>query len=155
VSQDDDRSYHGFYYDRNVEVKSSTYQYTGKISCTTSSRESTEVVLEAYFVVRDIAKGAKDRIDGSKLIGTFEFGGKHPKTQPIQFITPTYEETKVRKSYSGYYSGKSESERTGTRFMGVIVRALENGEVRKVVSMPSSQDWDKIGKKPTVTFDAF
>ena len=111
--------------------------------------------MACYYVVRDIAKGAKDRIGGNKVIGTFEFGGKNAKTQPIQFTTPTFEETKTRKSHSGYYAGRSESERSGTRFMGVIVRALENGEVRKVVSMPSSQDWDKIGKKPTVTFDAF
>lgn len=155
VTQDDDQSYHGFYYDRNVEVKSSTYQYSGKLSCSASPREETEIVLEAYFVVRDISKGAKDRIAGNTVIGTFQFGGKNPKTQPIQFITPTYEETKVRKSYSGYYAGRSESERSGVRFRGVILRALENGDVRKVVSMPSSQDWDKIGKKQIVTFDTF
>ncbi len=143
TEQDDERTYHGFFYNRDVEMKSSTYFYKGKLSCNVPRGESTEVSVEAYFIVRDIMKGSKDRIDGSIEVGRYEFDGDDPETKALEFRSPAISETKVRRSYSG--SSKKDS--TGSRYVGVVVRAIQNGRVAKVVTIPSNGKWAKLASK--------
>ena len=153
TERDDDRSYSGYSYRTDVKVKTTAHRYKGRLSCSVPKKESATITLEAYFVVRDIGRGAKDRVDGSTMIGSFEFGGTNPRTQLFEFDTPVLEEQKTRDSYNGYYRSETRSESSGTRHIGVIVRALEDDKVVKVYSYPSSQAWDAAGKKEIVTFD--
>ena len=147
--QDNNRSFRGYSYNRDVEVKSSTYSYKGKLSCTVPRDEKAEIAVEAYFVVRDIAKGAKDRIDGSVEVGRFAFGDDNPPTRVIEFTSPTIDETKVRRSYGSV----NQSDSAGSRYVGVIVRALQNGKVRKVVTIPSNSKWVKAAGKDVLSLD--
>lgn len=150
TKQDDDRSYRGVFYSRDVEIKSCTYAYKGKLSCKVPKDEKAEIDVEAYFIVRDIAKGSKDRIDGSSTVGHYEFGGDNPQTQTIEFKSPAVDEMKSRVSLSG--SG-NKSDSTGARYIGVIVRAMHNGKPRKVIAIPSNQKWVKIGSQDVVAFE--
>ena len=148
--QDEDDSYKYEWFSRDVELKSSIYQYSGKISCQVPKNEKTEVTVEAYFVVRDIGKGAKDRVNWKKTLGKFEFGENLPASQPLAFESPAVGEVKVRRAYQGFRSGASKSERSGVRYQGVVVRALENGKVAKVISIPSNRSWEQLAKADRV-----
>ena len=46
-------------------IPNATYTYKGKLSCNVPKDEKAEIDVEAYFIVRDIARGSRDRIDGS------------------------------------------------------------------------------------------
>lgn len=151
TEKDDDRSYMGYSYRTDVKVKSTSYHYKGRLTCSVPKRDSVSISVEAYFVVRE--SGSKDRIDGSILVGTYEFGGTNPQTQIIEFDTPVLQEQKTRDSYVGYSGGGMRSTSSGTRHVGVIVRAMENGKVAKVFTYPSNQSWAAIGKKDVVTFE--
>ncbi len=148
--QADDRSFRGVFYNRDVEIKSCTYTYKGKLSCNVPKDEKAEIDVEAYFVVRDIARGARDRIDGSITVGRYEFGGTNPQSQAIEFKSPAVDEIKTRTSLSG--SG-NKSDSSGSRYIGVIVRAMVNDKVRKVIAIPSNQKWVKIGSQEVVAFE--
>lgn len=151
TERDDDKSYVGYAYRTDVKVKSTSYHYKGRLTCSVPRKENVSVTVEAYFVVRE--SGSKERVDGSILVGTYEFGGNNPQTQIIEFDTPVLQEEKTRDSYVGYRGSGIYSSSSGMRHVGVIVRAIEDGKVAKVYTYPSNSSWAAAGKKDVVTFE--
>lgn len=99
----------------------------------------TRVVVEAYFVVHAGAKGGRDRISKSRTVGFYSFGGSNLKSQVFEFSSPAFDEP----------TGNG----TGSKYAGVIVRALEGGQVAKVVTIPQNPTWARIAQKDIVAFD--
>ncbi|MBR4354082.1 MAG: thioredoxin family protein [Kiritimatiellae bacterium] len=150
--KDDDRSYSYDTFAREVTVKSTQWSYKGKVSCDAGKRESTEVTVQALFLGRKIGASEGDRIFAIEDVGKFTFGGDNPKTQKMTFMSPAVEETKTKRSSKsyGYWGSQSSSTRTtreGVQYSGVVLRAIENGKIRKVVAVPSNANFVKLGKE--------
>ncbi len=140
-----------------IETKRTNYDYEGKVGCTPHGDETVAITVEAYFITREIgAKGAKDEISGRIEIGKYEFRKDLPATQKFSFSSPTIvqttETTKTfqRRRRRGGGGGGTHSTKSGTRLMGVIVRALHDGKPVKVVCEPSNSKWTAAGKKQKV-----
>ena len=124
---------------RDVKPKSASYRYKGMVSQDVPSGHKTRVVVEAYFVVHSNANGGRDRIFKSRTVGCYSFGGSNLKSQVFEFVSPAFDEP----------TGSV----TGSKYAGVIVRALEGGLVGKVVTIPQNPTWARIAQKDIVAFD--
>ena len=133
----------------------SVSKYSGKVGCNVSKGELATVNVEAYFVVKEIGDDTVERIASVKTLGRYVFGEGKPSSYDFAFESPEVSETKSSTSQSGsyYYGGYRKTTRTGTRYMGVIVRMIVDGEVKKVVSVPSNQRWNKAGKEHDVVLE--
>ncbi len=150
--KDNDRSYSYYSISKDVTVKTTQWSYKGKVVCDASKKESTEVIVQALFLGRKIGSNGSDRVFAIEEVGRFQFGGDNPKTQKFTFVSPEVEETKTRRasrSYNGWgsQSSVSKSTREGLQYGGVVLRAIENGKLRKVISSPSNQTYVKLGKE--------
>ena len=123
--------------------------YTGRIYCKPPEGETATVTIEAFFVERKgTNKGvAADRILASKTIGTYTFGGGTKNAQEFTFSSPEIKKVKTTRRSGGWYSMRSRSHTTGTEYRGCFVRAICNGEIVSVKSVPSVLGWEKAGKK--------
>lgn len=133
----------------------SVSKYNGKVGCNVSKGDLATVNVEAYFVIKEIGDDTAERIGSVKTVGRYVFGEGKPSLYEFSFESPEVSETKSSTSQSGaYYSvGYRKATRTGTRYMGVIVRMIVDGEVKKVVSVPSNQRWNKAGKESDVVLE--
>ena len=142
-----------------TEIKKSIFEYAGKASCNPPKDTTVSVTVEAYFITRSLAKGSKDEISERKEIAKFEFGGENPSQQTFSLLSPPIEQTTVttRKSSGrrrhGGGSSSLDKDKSGTRLMGVIIRALVDGKPVKVISEPSNMRWIAAGKKDTVELE--
>ena len=145
----------GFSYRNESTRYVSVSKYSGKVGCNVSKGELATVNVEAYFVVKEIGDDTAERIASVKTLGRFVFGDGKPPSYDFAFESPEVSETKSSTSQSGsyYYGGYRKTTRTGTRYMGVIVRMIVDGEVKKVVSVPSNQRWNKAGKEHDVVLE--
>jgi len=136
-----------------VEKKKSTAAYKGKISCTPPKGATFNVTLEAYYITRELEKGAKDEVEKQVEIGKYEFGGENASTQTIEFSSPEIEETETKTIQSYGRNRKIDKVKEGKRYMGVLLRVLSpENKVIKVISEPSNPAWIKAGKKESVEF---
>ena len=129
--------------------------YTGRIYCKPPEGETATVTIEAFFVER---KGsdrgvATDRILASKTIGTYTFGGGASHSQNFTFSSPEIKRVKTTRRSGGWHSARSRSSTTGTEYRGCFVRAICNGEIVSVTSVPSVLGWEKAGKKTQPTLE--
>lgn len=144
-----------------TETKNSIFEYTGKVGCNVPKEKSVNVTLEAYFVTRLLGrKGAKDEVGSRREIDKFEFGGDNPNLCKFTLTSPTISQTTVttvktsrRRGRRGGGSSSTDKEKSGTRLMGVIVRAMVDGKPVKVISEPNNSKWVAAGKKPIVQLD--
>ena len=125
--------------------------YSGRIYCKPPEGETATVTIEAFFVER---KGsdrgvATDRILASKTIGTYTFGGGASHSQNFTFSSPEIKRVKTTRRSGGWRSARSRSSTTGTEYRGCFVRAICNGEIVSVKSVPSVLGWERAGKMPT------
>jgi hypothetical protein len=143
-------------YGPSQETKTTTFEFTGKVSCTPPKDQTFTVTLEAYFITCAIgAKGARDELGERKEVGQFTFGGGAPNSQEFKFSSPQIvETTTVTRSGAGRFARVIDKTRTGTRHKGVIIRALDSDKkVLKVVTEPSNMVWQKAAKKDVVSLD--
>ena len=133
----------------------SVSKYSGKVGCNVSKGQRVTVNVEAFFVIKEIGDDTVERIGSVKTLGRYVFGDGKPSSYDFAFESPEVSETKSSTSQSDsyYYGGYRKTTRTGTRYMGVIVRMIVDGEVKKVVSVPSNQRWNKAGKEPDVVLE--
>ena len=139
-----------------TEIKNSVFEYKGKVSCTPPKDTTVTVTLEAYFITRSIGNGAQDELSSRKEIDKYEFGGDYPKTYDFTLTTPAITQTTVTTvKTSGHRrrgggSSSTSKDKSGTRLMGVIVRAMVDGKPVKVVTEPSNSRWEAAAKKDTI-----
>jgi len=146
-------TYQGIVYSDSTKATFSVSEYKGKIGGNISRGGSANVVLEAYFITKRIEDGAPEEIESTKIIGNYTFDDRSPKQYNFEFSSPEVKESKYTSSYSGYSRGYKQTDRAGTRYLGVIVRAIVDEKVEKVVSVPSNPKWTAAGKKEVVTLD--
>ena len=132
-------SFGGISFGRDVKPRSASYRYKGMVSQEVPAGHKTRVIVEAYFVVHADANGGRDRIFKSRTVGCYSFGGSNLKSQVFEFASPEFDEP----------TGNG----TGSKYAGVIVRALEGGLVGKVVTIPHNPTWARIAQKDIVAFD--
>jgi len=122
--------------------------YTGRIYCKPPEGETATVTLEVFFVERKGSERgvATDSILSSKTIGTYTFGGGAKYTQEFSFSSPEIKKVKTTRRSGGWYSMRSRSRTSGTEYRGCFVRAICNGEIVSVRSVPSVLGWEKAGK---------
>lgn len=146
-----------------TEVKNSTFEYSGKVGCNVPKDKTVKVTLEAYFITRSIGtKGATDEVGKRTVIDTYEFGGENPNSYVYSLVSPAISQTTVTtvkttggrgRHRRGGYSTSTDKQKSGTRLMGVIVRAMVDGKPVKVVSEPGNTRWVAAGKKDVVTLE--
>ena len=144
----------GAYYRCGSERYVSVSKYNGKVACNVPRGGRALVCVEAYFVTRDIGDESVEVIGGAKTIGNYAFGDGRPSVYEFSFESPEVSETKSSEYQSGsyYYNGYRRVYRSGTKYLGVIVRMIVDGKVKKVVTVPSNQKWNKAGKETNVVF---
>lgn len=140
-----------------TEVKSSSYEYHGKVSCNAPKDKNVTVVVEAYFITRAIGeKGAKDRLSSRNEIGRYQFGEGYPTSYAYSLFSPQQTQKTVttvknsRRRRRGGSSSSTTKDKSGSRLMGVIVRAMVDGKPVKVVTEPSNSQWEAAAKKDKV-----
>ena len=153
VSANDSGS--GFFYRNESSCYVSISKYNGNVGCNVSKGWHANVKVEAYFVTKGIGDGMAEGISAVKTVGTYLFGEDRPNSYEFAFDSPEVSETKASTSQSGTYynSGYRKVTRTGTRYLGVIVRMIVDGEVKKVVSVPNNHQWNKAGRQKNVVLE--
>ena len=117
--------------------------YAGSVTCGAPRNEAVFVTVEAYFVGRRQARGAKDELLGGAVVDRFEFGGDGPKTRAFdlpkttELVAPTYGAGLVAPDVTNY--------------CGVIVRTLVGGRVKSVKTIPASSAWMKAASSEVVS----
>ena len=140
-----------YYGSSSTEVRNSVFEYTGKVSCNPPKDKTATVTLEAYFITREIGtKGAKDVLGERMEISTYEFGGENPKQYKFELKSPSFSQTTVTEKTGYGRNAKTNKQKTGTRLMGVILRAMVDGKPVKVISEPSNSQWIAAGKKESI-----
>lgn len=122
-------------------------QYPCKVSCSLARGEtSAKVHVEAFFILRE--KGADstsmsvETVDG----GTFAFSPEE-KTHSFSIVSPSCTKTTTVKTSGPRRRRKTEQETTGTTIVGVVVRAVCDGKVVAVRSMPDNSEWNRAAKQ--------
>ena len=138
----------------NTETIDRRMEYTGTVRCVIPTNETAEVEIEAFFVKSAIVKGVmKPTITPATRVGSFTFGGSLPSSGKFSFVSPTFTQKVVTKQNRSRWRNRSETKSSGTKLLGVIVRAQVNGRTVFVTSSPRNSDWDRAGKLPTPTFE--
>ncbi|MBQ8126302.1 MAG: thioredoxin family protein [Kiritimatiellae bacterium] len=128
-------------FDSNGVQKKRSFRYAGEISYGVGKGAQATISLEAFFVTRADSKGAKDRLAGRQSLGEFQFGDGNRRLQAFEFESPRFTEELFTRS------------KTRTHYQGVIIRAIEDGKVRKVISMPYNGAWIKAAQSSAIAMD--
>ena len=128
-------------FDMTGSIKKRSFRYVGEIAYGVGKGSCATISLEAFFVTRDDSKGAKDHLAGRQALGDFQFGDGNRRLQTFEFESPRFNEEYFTRS------------KTGTHYQGVIIRAIEDGKVRKVISMPYNGAWIKAAQSSAVAMD--
>ena len=145
-----------------TEVKTTTFEYSGKVGCNLPKDKTATVTLEAYFITREIGKkGAHDELSRRQEIDKYEFGGENPNQYKFSLTSPSIAQTTVttvkqsrnRGRRRGGGGSSMKKDKTGTRLMGVIVRAMVDGKPVKVISEPNNSKWIAAGKNDVISLE--
>ena len=125
-----------------------TRSYAGSVGCVLPKGEKTEIGIEAFFVTSQMHGGAP-QVSDRMVVELFEFGDGSSQTRKFSFVSPETKERKEVRTGWGYDGDSRTAKRMGEKYLGVIVRAVIDGKVVKVVSVPNNAKWNAAAKEDT------
>jgi hypothetical protein len=131
-----------------TKTRKSTYTYDGRLYCKMPEDEKTTITLEVLYIKRvtDSKGMCQEEIFHTDTIGTYDFVGDKDCARSFTFTSPEITSTRTKKRSRRWGSTRSESSRSGTYYLGCIVRALMDGKPVKVKSVPGKTSWERAGK---------
>ncbi len=154
-----------------TEIYHRKMHYSGSIHCSLRKGETATTELEAFYVWRGVGDNrTPPTITTGHKVGTYTFGDGLPQSMKehganslpnsfnFEFTSPEYVETVTTKSYAGKTGrrrstpGYTKKKNTGTKLLGVILRARSGAEYR-VVSVPRNPEWERAGKMQVPTLE--
>lgn len=140
----------------SVENKTSTSEYSGKISCSGLGKDETQtIILEAYYITRSLSKNKNfDVIEKREVVDKFTFGGDNPPTQSFTLKSPPVTETETSELKGRRRNRTVVKTKSGQKYVGVVVRAVSSDKsILKVVTEPNNPNWTKRAKETTFRLD--
>lgn len=131
----------------------STYTYDCRLYCKMPKDEKTSITVEVLYIKRvNDSKGmCQEEIFHTQTIGTYDFVGDKDCVRSFTFTSPEITTTRSKRRSRSWGSIRSQTTKSGTVYLGCIVRALMDGKPVKAKSSPSRSSWERAGKMDNPT----
>lgn len=120
-----------------------SYDYSGKISTPRADKPAT-VTLEAFFVTYGVGDdNSKEKVRSSTTVGNYDFGPDRPRQFEFSFSSPKYKVTETTEKSSSRGNMHVDRSSEGKALRCMILRAVEDGQIRCVVTDPANAKWKR------------